>query len=159
MADRKRRGEDAVDDRLDVDDVTDETELDDEDLDEDLDDDDVDDDDTDDDEDEETGRSNGRSRRGTLTKDKSKRPAGRKATKVKSADRRPNIFMRFINFFREVVAELRKVIWPTRKELVTYSMVVVVFVALMLAIVGGLDWVYYKIVLWTFGNGIEPETE
>ena len=31
-------------------------------------------------------------------------------------------------FIRQVVAELRKVIWPTRKELVTYTSVVLVFV-------------------------------
>ena len=30
-------------------------------------------------------------------------------------------------FFREVVSELRKVIWPTRKELLTYTSIVVVF--------------------------------
>jgi preprotein translocase subunit SecE len=52
-----------------------------------------------------------------------------------------------------VVAELRKVIWPTRKELLTYTAVVVVFVALMLTIVAGLDWVFAKGVLWVFGDG------
>ena len=31
-------------------------------------------------------------------------------------------------FFRQVVAELRKVIWPTRSELLTYTIVVLVFV-------------------------------
>ena len=42
---------------------------------------------------------------------------------------------RFVRFIREVVAELRKVIWPTRKELLTYTTVVVVFVAIMMTIV------------------------
>ncbi|MEV6928232.1 preprotein translocase subunit SecE [Dactylosporangium sp. NPDC051485] len=64
-----------------------------------------------------------------------------------------NIFVRLINFIREVVAELRKVIWPTRKELSTYTVVVVVFVIIMLAIVGGLDFGFAKLVLWSFGNG------
>ena len=70
-------------------------------------------------------------------------------TKAESADSRPKtkaetgrvgIFGRIARFFREVVAELRKVIWPTRKELLTYTAVVVAFVTVMLAIVAGLDY-------------------
>ncbi|GAA2363617.1 preprotein translocase subunit SecE [Dactylosporangium salmoneum] len=75
-----------------------------------------------------------------------------KQTKVKEGGSN-NIFVRLINFIREVVAELRKVIWPTRKELSTYTLVVVVFVIIMLAIVGGLDFGFAKLVLWSFGNG------
>jgi preprotein translocase subunit SecE len=62
------------------------------------------------------------------------------------------LFGRLVRFFREVVAELRKVIWPTRKELLTYTAVVVVFVAFMLAIVAGLDFGFAKGVLFVFGN-------
>ncbi len=50
------------------------------------------------------------------------------------------------------MAELRKVIWPTRKELLTYASVVIVFVAVMLAIVAGLDLAFAEGVLWVFGN-------
>ena len=39
-------------------------------------------------------------------------------------------------FYRQVVAELRKVIWPTRAELITYTTVVIVFVLAITAIVG-----------------------
>jgi preprotein translocase subunit SecE len=60
---------------------------------------------------------------------------------------------RFVDFVREVVAELRKVIWPTRTELVTYTSVVVVFVVMMLAIVGLLDLGFAKGVLLVFGGG------
>jgi preprotein translocase subunit SecE len=35
----------------------------------------------------------------------------------------------------------------------TYTAVVVVFVALMLTIVAGLDWVFAKGILWVFGDG------
>jgi preprotein translocase subunit SecE len=55
-------------------------------------------------------------------------------------------------FFREVVSELRKVIWPTRKELLTYTAVVVTFVVVVTAIVVGLDYVFGKGVLWALGN-------
>lgn len=56
-----------------------------------------------------------------------------------------------IRFMREVVAELRKVIWPTRKELVTYTVVVLVFVSFMVALVAGLDIAFAKGVFWLFG--------
>ena len=49
------------------------------------------------------------------------------------------------------VAELRKVIWPTRNELVTYTIVSIVFVSAMVAIVSLFDFVFTKAVLAIFG--------
>jgi preprotein translocase subunit SecE len=54
-------------------------------------------------------------------------------------------------FLREVVAELRKVIWPGRRELITYTTVVIVFVAFIVALVSGLDLLFAKGVLAVFG--------
>ena len=54
-------------------------------------------------------------------------------------------------FLREVVAELRKVIWPGRRELITYTTVVIVFVAVMVALVSGLDLLFAQGVLAVFG--------
>jgi preprotein translocase subunit SecE len=52
-------------------------------------------------------------------------------------------------FVRQVVAELRKVIWPTRSELITYTTVSLVFVLLLVGIVAGVDqglqWGIFKI--------------
>jgi len=69
------------------------------------------------------------------------------ATTVK----RPNMFARFGRFLREVVAELRKVIWPTRNQMVTYTIVVIVFLSFMVALVGVLDLLFAKGVLAVFG--------
>ena len=55
-------------------------------------------------------------------------------------------------FFREVVSELRKVIWPTRRELLTYTGVVIVFVVVMTTIVTLLDYGFGKGILWALGN-------
>jgi preprotein translocase subunit SecE len=55
-------------------------------------------------------------------------------------------------FFRQVVAELRKVVWPTQQQLVTYFFVVMVFVVFMMALVSGLDLAMGKLVFWVF-NG------
>jgi len=62
-----------------------------------------------------------------------------------------SVFARFALFVRQVVAELRKVIWPTRKELVAYTTVVVVFVIIMAGIIAGLDYVFGRAVLFVFG--------
>ena len=55
-------------------------------------------------------------------------------------------------FFRQVVAELRKVVWPTRSQLITYTTVVLVFVIAMMAIVGVFDLVMSQVVLKVFGE-------
>jgi preprotein translocase subunit SecE len=52
---------------------------------------------------------------------------------------------------RESISELRKVLWPSRNELVTYSIVVIVFVVIMVSIVAGLDIGFAKLVLQVFG--------
>lgn len=62
-----------------------------------------------------------------------------------------SIFSRIALFIRQVVAELRKVIWPTRKELIAYTTVVVVFVLIMAGIIAGFDYVFTKGVLFVFG--------
>ena len=54
-------------------------------------------------------------------------------------------------FVRQVVAELRKVIWPTRQELITYTTVALSFVLVMVAIVTLLDYGFTKLVFAVLG--------
>jgi preprotein translocase subunit SecE len=61
------------------------------------------------------------------------------------------VFARVALFLRQVVAELRKVIWPTRKELIQYTWVVLIFVLVMGAYIGVLDFGFAKAVLAVFG--------
>ncbi len=49
------------------------------------------------------------------------------------------------------MAELRKVIWPTRHELFTYTTVALVFIIVMVAIVTSLDYGFTKLVFAVFG--------
>ncbi|MEV5836486.1 preprotein translocase subunit SecE [Nocardia sp. NPDC052112] len=81
------------------------------------------------------------------------RPTSTKAAKkTDRAERKTgNPFKRLIKFLREVVAELRKVIWPNRKQMVTYTSVVLVFVVFMVAFISGLDLAFIKGVNWLFG--------
>jgi len=98
------------------------------------------------DEEEEEPVTRGR-RGGTVTKAKTKVD-----TEAVRSEERVGIFGRLLRFLREVVAELRKVIWPTRKELLTYATVVVVFVAIMLTVVASLDAAFAWLVLHVFGG-------
>jgi preprotein translocase subunit SecE len=65
---------------------------------------------------------------------------------------RRGVFARIGLFYRQVVAELRKVIWPTRRELITYTTVVIFFVASLTAIVAILDALFGRVVLFVFGG-------
>jgi preprotein translocase subunit SecE len=55
-------------------------------------------------------------------------------------------------FLRQVVAELKKVVRPTRNELLTYATVVLVFVVAVMSYVSVLDFGFGKLVLWVFGG-------
>jgi preprotein translocase subunit SecE len=88
------------------------------------------------------------------------RPAGRPAEAVPPGRAPPRSATRAVEtrqkrnlrrFLREVVAELRKVIWPGRRELITYTTVVIVFVAFIVALVAGLDLLFAQGVLAVFG--------
>jgi preprotein translocase subunit SecE len=70
---------------------------------------------------------------------------------VRSRDRRTERTGPLL-FYRQVVAELRKVVWPTQQQLVTYFFVVMAFVVFMMALVAGLDLGLGKVIFWLF-NG------
>jgi preprotein translocase subunit SecE len=55
-------------------------------------------------------------------------------------------------FLREVRGELRKVDWPTRRELVTSTIVVLVTVTVLTSIVFGLDLAFSKAILNVLGE-------
>ncbi|WP_281965581.1 preprotein translocase subunit SecE [Serinicoccus marinus] len=54
-------------------------------------------------------------------------------------------------FVEQVMAELRKVVQPTRNELITYTIVVFVLVLVMMAFVFGLDQLFQWLVGLVFG--------
>jgi len=56
-------------------------------------------------------------------------------------------------FYRQVVAELRKVVYPTQEQLITYFIVVMVFVIVMMTIVSVLDLAFGKLVFQIFAGG------
>jgi preprotein translocase subunit SecE len=108
-----------------------------------------------------------RSRRGAVDEDDSeavdlatgtkaaptKNGAGTATKTAKKAADRPsrNPFAFVWTFLKQVVAELRKVIWPNRKQMVNYTAVVLVFLAFMVALIGLVDLGLAKLVMLVFG--------
>jgi len=74
-------------------------------------------------------------------------PTPKRDQKAKKA----SLFARLMRFIREVWAELRKVIWPNRKQMVTYTAVVLTFVVFMVALVSLFDFVFKKGIGYVFG--------
>lgn len=53
--------------------------------------------------------------------------------------------MSIITFFGEVKEELSKVVWPTRKETISYTVTVIVFSVVVSIILGAADFGLIKI--------------
>jgi preprotein translocase subunit SecE len=68
-----------------------------------------------------------------------------------SREKKPNVFARIALFIRQVFAELRKVVTPTRQELLKYTLVVLGFVVVMMTIVYGLDLLFVWVTTVVFG--------
>jgi preprotein translocase subunit SecE len=81
----------------------------------------------------------------TQTRGTAPQKSARHGRPAKTERRSPALFV------REVLAELHKVIWPTRRELGTYTSVVLVFILVMVAIVTSLDYGLTKLVIAIFG--------
>ena len=90
-----------------------------------------------------------------LTESDAEAEAGKKAKKPKKARKsegpsaNPIVFI--YNYLKQVVAELRKVIWPNRKQMVTYTSVVLAFLVFMVTLIGVVDLGLAKLVLMVFG--------
>lgn len=76
-----------------------------------------------------------------------------RAKKAKKAKKSPgpNPVGYVFNYLKQVVAELRKVIWPNRKQMITYTSVVLAFLVFMVAVIGLADLGLARLVLFVFG--------
>nr|WP_255633334.1 preprotein translocase subunit SecE [Demequina sp. TTPB684] len=63
-----------------------------------------------------------------------------------------NLFGRIALFVRQVISELRRVVTPTREELINYIWVVLGFVAVMMALTFALDFGFNSLTEWVFGD-------
>ncbi len=70
------------------------------------------------------------------------------AKKTAAAVNPPGKLARFFSkfkFFGEVISELKKVVWPTRKELTNLTLMVVVVCAVIGAFLGALDFGFFQL--------------
>ena len=94
-----------------------------------------------------------------LTESTADEEAGKKPKKAKNKAqkaRKPgtqstNPIVYVYNYLKQVVAELRKVIWPNRKQMGTYTSVVLAFLVFMVTLIGLVDLGLAKLVLMVFG--------
>ena len=70
---------------------------------------------------------------------------------IVSTEEAKGIFGRIGLFYRQVISELSKVVWPTRNQLTTYTAGVLVFVGFIVLVVSSFDLVLNKITFWIFG--------
>ena len=68
-----------------------------------------------------------------------------------STEEAQGIFGRIGLFYRQVISELSKVVWPTRNQLTTYTAVVLVFVGFIILVVSTFDFILTKLTFWVFG--------
>jgi preprotein translocase subunit SecE len=87
-----------------------------------------------------------------LTESDAESKAG-KRTKTARKSRGPSVnpIAYGYNYLKQVVAELRKVIWPNRKQMISYTSVVLVFLVFMVTFIGLVDLGLAKLVLQVFG--------
>ena len=78
-----------------------------------------------------------------VTETKKSRKGGKRAKK--------GPLKRLATFYRQIIAELRKVVWPTRNELSSYTPVVIFFVAVMIALVTVIDYGLNHAAKYVFG--------
>ena len=64
---------------------------------------------------------------------------------------KPNVFMRIGLFIRQIIDELSKVVAPSGREWLGWSVAVFIFVLFLMLLVTGMDYGLGKLVLWVFG--------
>ncbi|MFC5281316.1 preprotein translocase subunit SecE [Arcanobacterium canis] len=70
---------------------------------------------------------------------------------ARSSAVKEGFFARIITFFKEVIAEFKKVQRPTREELWKMFVTVVIFVTIIMVFVTAIDLVFNQSMFWIFG--------
>lgn len=55
---------------------------------------------------------------------------------------KPNIFARIANFFKEVKAEMKKVVWPSFAKVKQNTLIVILYVLIIGLVIWGLDLLF-----------------
>ena len=66
--------------------------------------------------------------------------ADKKAAKADKKDAKPGFFQRIARWFREMKSELKKVVWPTPKQTVNNTVIVIICVIVVGICIWVFDW-------------------
>lgn len=64
-----------------------------------------------------------------------------------NAAKKPSAWQRLMRYFGDVRAELRRVVWPNRAEVISSSWIVVATLAIFIVLIASFDFVSQQIVL------------
>lgn len=78
-------------------------------------------------------------------------PDSKKKTRKGGKRAKKGPFKRLALFYRQIVAELRKVVWPTRNQLTSYTTAVIIFVVLMIGLITLFDYGLSNAAKYVFG--------
>ena len=78
-------------------------------------------------------------------------PDSQKKTRKGGKRAKQGPLKRLALFYRQIVAELRKVVWPTRNQLTSYTTAVIVFVVVMIGLVTLIDYGLSHAAKYVFG--------
>lgn len=73
---------------------------------------------------------------------------GASANNSKENKPKVNVFKKIARYFRDLRSEFKKVVWPTRKQILNNTGVVIVFLAIAAIIIWPLDWLFIQGFLW-----------
>ncbi|NLA64670.1 MAG: preprotein translocase subunit SecE [Leucobacter sp.] len=80
--------------------------------------------------------------------------SGELVDRAKADREKKSWFGRIVLFIQQVISELKKVVTPTRKELINYTLVVLAFVVIMMGLVWLLDQAFGWVTVFLFGTPV-----
>ena len=80
-------------------------------------------------------------------------PAQRAQRRAAPQEQQEPVFARFVRYLREVRAELKRVSWPTREQMVAYTTVTVITTIALTGYVWGIDRVFERAVVFVLSLG------
>ncbi|CAL9548589.1 Protein translocase subunit SecE [Streptomyces sp. enrichment culture] len=78
-------------------------------------------------------------------------PDSKKKTRKGGKRAKKGPLKRLALFYRQIVAELRKVVWPTRNQLTSYTTAVIIFVVIMIGLITVMDYGLGHAAKYVFG--------
>ncbi|MGI5958795.1 MAG: preprotein translocase subunit SecE [Massiliimalia sp.] len=77
--------------------------------------------------------------------------AAKTAAGKPSKDKKPSLAKRFTRYFKDLKSEIKKVVWPTKKQVKNHTLVVLAFMAMTAAFIWIVDFVVGSLIRLVLG--------